>query len=102
MLKDQVIKRGYEFARDYDSASSEKAGYIEKREFRMFLKYLYLRVSFEMIFHVIDDNEDQRISRSEFASLKSIFPRLGLAGIEFENLDADNNGFITLNEIIYN
>jgi len=53
-----------------------------------------------MVLHAIDDNDDQHISRSEFESLQTVLPRLGLAGIEFENLDADNNGYITIPEII--
>jgi len=99
-LKDHVIKKGYNFAKDYDSVSSDKAGYIEKREFRMFLKFIYLRIIFEKLFSILDESGDKLISRDEFAKTSFVLEKLGLTGLKFEDIDIDGSGEITLEEMM--
>lgn len=78
------------------------SNYIERNEFRMFLKYIYISIIFEKLFSIIDDNDDQQISRDEFDKLYFIFDRLGLCALDFDEFDSDQSGYISLQELIDN
>jgi len=66
----------------------------------MFLKFIYLRIIFEKLYSIIDDNNDKFINRDEFGKASNILEKIGLIDLKFEDMDLDKSNQITIQEMM--
>ena len=87
--------------RAYKTADVSGDGFIERREFRLLLKYIVYFNELWDKFEEIDSDGDRRLSEDEFAHGSRV---VGLslsaeeAAAEFANVDGDGGGFVLFDE----
>lgn len=100
-----VMMRAFQAAKNkVKSESKHGADFIEKSEYRIFLKYLRQYFEYWVAFSRLDVDHDQRVSQFEFTRAKGDLERWGIDMRDpeamFKECDKDGKGMILFVEFV--
>jgi hypothetical protein len=98
-----VLIRAFNAAKAVSKSKSEYGDdYVERREYRVLLKYLRMYYEYWVAFDLIDIDGDRRITFKEFKHAESLLKRWGIdmsnPKAQWKKCDADGYGKILFDE----
>lgn len=86
----------------YKACDSSGNGFVERKEFGYFLRYLVYYNNLWSVFMAIDEDGDRRISKEEFhAAADKLELSSKEATVVFEEIDVNGGGMILFDELIH-
>lgn len=99
-----VIMRAFQAAKNYGNQDGVGADYVEKKEFRILLEYLYMYFGLFQHFNSMDEDHDQRLTLEEFSDSLPLLSQWGITVAEedaeetFNRIDTNSGGKILFEE----
>lgn len=99
-----VIMRAFKAAKNYSNQDGVGADYVEKKEFRVLLEYLYMYFELYHYFQSVDDDHDSNITLDEFLQALPLLKQWGITVPEedaeetFGRIDANHGEKIRFEE----
>lgn len=99
-----VIMQAFKAAKNYGNQDGVGGDYVEKKEFRILLEYLYMYFELYHYFQTVDEDHDSNITLEEFQHALPLLKQWGITVNEedaeetFSTIDTNNGGKVRFDE----